>query len=297
MKRPIKKIFIYALISVCIASCAKGGKENVDLPKHIVDYMISTISHAEEISLPPYYLLKDTDGKTWRIDSIFAKPRLVFRFSEFCCDNCINSSVELINKSDIRNNIIGFASYNNARMLRMAKKKYNISFPVYLIPMNDSEMLSEQNEKSGVPYLFLLDNELKGRYFFSPLQQYPEFLQEYLAQFSIRFKEKKEEDAEIFSRKNKDLGTVVKGQKYEMNFEYTNTTNGLLVINEVKTSCGCLVSQWDKTPLPPGKTANLVIEFTPESLGYTSKAIVVSHNQSSYPTRLKIRADVVNINQ
>lgn len=272
-------------------------KSNTDLLKNVSTYTVSNLLRAKEISLFPYYPLKDINGNIQRIDSVFVKPRLVFRFSEFCCENCIKSSIELISKSGIEKNIVGFASYNNLRMLRMAVKKYNIAFPVFLVPMNDVEMLSEQNEKSKNPYLFLLDNDFKGRYFFTPSQQYPEFLQEYLVQFSAKLGEWEKINVDIFDEKNKDLGTVVRGQKYKVEFKYTNTTNKLLVIQNVESSCGCLVSSWERDPLSPGKAGNIVVEFTPESLGYTSKTIIVSHNLSTYPIRLKIKADVGNVHK
>ncbi|WP_294629529.1 DUF1573 domain-containing protein [uncultured Bacteroides sp.] len=132
---------------------------------------------------------------------------------------------------------------------------------------------------------------MKGRYFFSSSLQYPEIFKEYLEQAFVMLEEKR--DTDIFDEKNKDLGTVVKGQRYEIEFIYTNTTNDLLVINDVKTSCGCLVSKWRKEPLHSGKMSSLMVEFNPDNLGYTSKTIVVSHNQSNIPIRLKIKADVV----
>lgn len=293
MRIVMKKILVYIPFLVCIGGCI-GNKECKEFPQDAVGYMVSSILQTKEISFPSYYIVKDMLGKACRIDSIFAKPCLVLRFGELNCESCIKSSIEMIRESKIGNHIIGLASYNNMRMLHLAQKKYGISFPVYYVPMNDSDMLSVQHEKRGNPYLFLLDRDLKGRYFFSPSLQYPEILKEYLEQTFVMLEEKRRGEIDIFCEKNKDLGTVVKGQKYEIEFVYTNTTDDLLVINDVKTSCGCLISQWRKELLSSGKTSSLMVEFTPESLGYTSKTIVVSHNQSNIPIRLKIKANVVD---
>lgn len=292
MKEITKEILVCILVAIGIGGC-NYEKENMNISNDMANYMVFNILRTKEISLPAYYHLKDINGGMCRLDSVFTKPSIVFRFSEFSCDNCIESSLKVINESEMSENIIGLASYNNLRMLKLAQKKYNILFPVYFISMGDLEMLSEQNEKSGNPYLFLLDSDFKGRYFFSPSQQYPEILKEYLKQSFAMLEEKKVSGTDIFHDKNKNLGTIIKGEKYEIEFEYTNNTNDLLVINDVKSSCECLVSQWKKEPLSSGKTAKLIVEFKPENLGYASKTIMVSHNKSAHPIRLMIKANVV----
>lgn len=291
MIKIIKNLFACIIILI-LGSCNKSNHKN--LPSNdISNYFISNIVEAEEFALPPYYNLKDVDGNSCRIDSVFVKPKLVLRFNEFHCDECIKSCVELINKSHMVDKMVALVSYDNIRMLRLVKKKYNILFPIYFIPTNQQHMLSDLKEKSGYPYLFLLDSDARAKYMFSPSQLYPEVFKKYLDRFAVILNEEKQ-DNDIFLSKNIDLGTIVKGQKYKVNFEYKNKTSGMLIINDVKTSCGCMVSKWEKKPLPSYTSANLIIEFTPETLGYTSKAIMVSHNKSDYPLRLMIRANVVD---
>lgn len=292
MTKIIENLFICIAIFVVMGGCDKGYSEN-SLSRGIGDYMISNILQMEEFTIPSYYYLKDTDGKLCRIDSVFVKPKLVFRFNEFHCDNCIKSCVELINGSGMNDNVVALVSGDNIRMLRFIKKKYDIIFPTYFIPTNHQYMLSDLKEKSGYPYFFLLDSDFRAKYLFSPSQLYSEVSKEYLNKLAIMLNEKNKVGNDIFLLKNIDLGTIIKGKKYKVKFEYTNRTSDLLIINDVKTSCGCMLSKWEKKPLTSQASANLIIEFTPENLGYTSKTIVVSHNKSNYPVRLMIRANVV----
>ncbi len=146
MKVVIKQILVYIPFLVCIGGCI-GNKECSGLSHDAVGYMVSSLFQTKEIAFPSYYMVKDISGKSYRMDSIFAKPCLVFRFSELNCENCIKSSIDLIRESKVGNHIIGLASYNNMRMLHLAPKKYGISFPIYFVPMNDSDMLSSQYEK------------------------------------------------------------------------------------------------------------------------------------------------------
>ena len=293
MIKVIGNLFICIAIFAVMEGCDNNGGSENSLPRGIGDYMISNILQAEEFTIPSYYCLKDIEGKSCRIDSVFIKPKLVFRFNEFHCDNCIKSCVELINASGMNGNVVALVSGDNIRMLRFISKKYNISFPAYFIPTNHQYMLSDLKEKDGYPYFFLLDSDFRAKYIFSPSQQYSEVSKEYLNKLSIMLNEKNKGGNDLFLLKNVDLGTIIKGKKYKVNFEYTNRTDDLLIINDVKTSCGCMLSEWEKKPLTSQASANLIIEFTPEDLGYTSKTIMVSHNKSNYPVRLMIRANVV----
>lgn len=56
----------------------------------------------------------------------------------------------------------------------------------------------------------------------------------------------------LFTFTNKDLGTVERGKTYEVEFDYRNTTDSLLVIHDVRHSCDCVVPQWKNAPLRKG---------------------------------------------
>src|SRR3712207_7789565 len=90
MRIVIKKL-AYIPFLICMGGCI-GNKECKELPQDAVSYMVSSILQTKEISFPSYYIVKDMSGKTCRVDSIFAKPCLVFRFSEDRKSTRLNSS-------------------------------------------------------------------------------------------------------------------------------------------------------------------------------------------------------------
>jgi hypothetical protein len=55
-----------------------------------------------------------------------------------------------------------------------------------------------------------------------------------------------------FSETSFDFGTVKEGQIIEHTFNFTNTGEAPLVIQNAQASCGCTVPDWTKTPIPPG---------------------------------------------
>ncbi|MBN2755843.1 MAG: DUF1573 domain-containing protein [Bacteroidales bacterium] len=52
--------------------------------------------------------------------------------------------------------------------------------------------------------------------------------------------------------------------KYEENaecfFEFSNSSNSILIIQNVSTSCGCTVSEWPKEPIIPKQNGKIKIK-------------------------------------
>lgn len=269
------------------------GCKKVDDNKVKFDYaefMAMNLFQTEEFSLVPYSLLRDTEGYEYRLDSILKRPKLIFRFSGHNCEACIVSEFDLINKLNISQNVIGFASYDNIRILKLAKMKYNIQFPIYYLPFGQ-DMLPEKKEELERPYLFIMGPELHAKHILFPSIRHPEISKKYYQEVSLLLNDSAINE-DVFPQKIIDLGTITKGKTYKAQFEYSNNTLGPLVIKDVKSSCGCTVPHWDKKPLEKNNSSELTVLFTPEVSGYNSKLIMVSHNKSKYPLRLILKANV-----
>ncbi|MCK5775219.1 MAG: DUF1573 domain-containing protein [Bacteroidales bacterium] len=91
-----------------------------------------------------------------------------------------------------------------------------------------------------------------------------------------------------------DFGKLIEGVKVSFKFKYKNVGGSDLLINQVKTSCGCTASSYSKDPLPPGGTS--VIELTFDSNRQPGKnfknATIIANTQPNV-VELKIRAEVV----
>lgn len=271
-----------------------GGCKKVNGDKIVSDYkefMAMNLFQTEEFTLLPYYPVKDIEGCMHRLDSILKRPKLVFRFSGHNCETCIASEVDLINKLNLSEHVIGFASYDNLRMLKLAKFKHNIQFPIYYLPFGHECILPESKEKLERPYLFMMGPELRAKHILFPSIRHPEMSDKYYQEVSFLLNDSLVNE-NLFLEKMVDLGTVLKGKTYKAIFEYSNNTFGPLVIEDVKASCGCTVPQWDRKPLEMGKSSKLTVLFTPETSGYNSKFIMVSLNKSTYPIRLILKANV-----
>lgn len=92
-----------------------------------------------------------------------------------------------------------------------------------------------------------------------------------------------------------DLGEVGPEQKKTVEFNFTNSGNGLLKIKEVNACCGVTASKLKKKKYAPGKGGTLKFEYTSgKYLGSETKRLHVYSNDKSKPNiALTIKAKVV----
>lgn len=75
-------------------------------------------------------------------------------------------------------------------------------------------------------------------------------------------------------------------------FIFTNPGNTPLVIQHVKTSCGCTVPEWPNKPIKPGKTSEIKINYDTKHAGAFYKTITVFYNGKNSPATLFIKGEV-----
>jgi len=78
-------------------------------------------------------------------------------------------------------------------------------------------------------------------------------------------------------------------------FEFTNTGNQHLLINEVKSSCGCTSPDWTRQPIAPGGKGFIIAEFDPkDEHGTFDKSLTVISNALESPSTLRITGTVAS---
>lgn len=89
-----------------------------------------------------------------------------------------------------------------------------------------------------------------------------------------------------FSKEEHDFGTIKEGEKVFWNFRFTNTGNIPLIINRVKTDCGCTAPDYPKTPIAPGEEGAIKVTF--DSKGRSGKQIkrITVLSNSERPTNV-----------
>lgn len=81
----------------------------------------------------------------------------------------------------------------------------------------------------------------------------------------------------------KDFGTKTQGEMLHFAYEFTNTGNEPLFIEEVIPSCGCSVADYPKQAIAPGGKGEIKVEFDTNKggLGSVQKLITVVANDAN----------------
>ncbi len=75
-------------------------------------------------------------------------------------------------------------------------------------------------------------------------------------------------------------------------FQYKNLKGDELVIDEVKTSCGCTVSNWSKRPIKQDSIGHIDVTYLARMPGVFDQSISIYFHESSKPIVLKINGYV-----
>lgn len=94
-----------------------------------------------------------------------------------------------------------------------------------------------------------------------------------------------------FDKSEHDFGTIEQGAPQETTFTFTNTGNAPLIITNATSSCGCTVPSYPKnTPIAPGESGELVVNFNGSGLNQVTKTITVTANTENASEILRIKA-------
>jgi len=93
-----------------------------------------------------------------------------------------------------------------------------------------------------------------------------------------------------------DYGIISQNSDSLRTFNFINIGEAPLVINRVKTSCGCTVPSYSKAPILPGESGEIKIKYDTKRIGVFTKTITVSSNAKGGNKILKIKGEVMPSN-
>jgi hypothetical protein len=89
-----------------------------------------------------------------------------------------------------------------------------------------------------------------------------------------------------------DFGDVSYRVPVKHQFRFKNTGETQLIIDNIRSSCGCTATDWSMEPLMPGAESEIEVEFDAKKKGYFYKKIKVYFNGIKKPEILSIEGDV-----
>lgn len=90
-----------------------------------------------------------------------------------------------------------------------------------------------------------------------------------------------------------EFGKIAYGSDGTCIFTFKNVSEEPLVINIVRTTCGCTNPEWPKDPVDPGKTGEIKVKYNTLIQGVFQKSITVFSNAVNSPVKLLIKGEVM----
>lgn len=93
-----------------------------------------------------------------------------------------------------------------------------------------------------------------------------------------------------FDKVEHDFGTLEDGTPVETVFKYTNTGNSMLVVSDIKSTCGCTVpSNWTRE-VAPGETGEFAVKFNGKGANQVRKTVNLTTNTEKGNESVSIKA-------
>lgn len=89
-----------------------------------------------------------------------------------------------------------------------------------------------------------------------------------------------------------DFGDIPRHRPVRWEFTFKNIGQEPVVIETVRTSCGCTAADWPEEPIAPGETSKIAIEYDAYNPGNFSKKIKVFFFQQRKAETLRITGNV-----
>ena len=89
-----------------------------------------------------------------------------------------------------------------------------------------------------------------------------------------------------------DFGVIQQSENGGYSFKFTNTGKEPLIIQNVRTSCGCTVASRPNAPILPGDSSEISVKYDTKRLGVFHKSITVTSNADNSSIVLTIKGEV-----
>ena len=94
-----------------------------------------------------------------------------------------------------------------------------------------------------------------------------------------------------------DFGTAFEGDVVTKDFYFTNTGTAPLLILSAKSTCGCTIPEWPKTPIQPDSSSSISVKFnTLNKPGAQSKEVTIFANTFPNSSKITIKGKVESTN-
>jgi len=92
-----------------------------------------------------------------------------------------------------------------------------------------------------------------------------------------------------FVKTTHDFGTIKFAGNGTYKFVFKNTGKEALIIERVKSTCGCTIPNWTREPIKKGEKGNIEVKYNTNIAGNFSKTVTVYSSAKNSPVKLTIK--------
>ena len=285
------KWFLGLCVCLLVSSCEESDKER--LSRLVQEW------EGKEILFPAHSTFTIQGKDTVDFDFKGAAYTIVTYIDSMGCTSCklqLHRWKELVKEVDsLTNGDVPFLFYfhpKDIKELRYLTRRDAFAYPVCFDEKDDFNRLNRFPSEMMFQ-TFLLDKENRVIALGNPIQN-PKVKELYLNLIKGMGESTSKERLTTVSINSTviDFGSFPKEEKQERSFILTNTGNGLLVIQDIVTSCGCTKVEYSKEPVRPGETLEVKVIYEAEQAEHFNKTVTVYCNAKNSPLRLMVKGDV-----
>jgi len=284
------KFFLGLCVCLLMVSCSESEKER--LSRLVQEW------EGKEILFPAHSTFTIQGKDTVDFDFKGAAYTIVTYIDSVGCTSCklqLHRWKELVKEVDsLTNGDVPFLFYfhpKDIKELRYLTRRDAFTYPVCFDEKDDFNRLNRFPSEMMFQ-TFLLDKENRVIALGNPIQN-PKVKELYLNLIKGMGESTSKERVTTVSINSTviDFGSFPKEEKQERSFILTNTGNGLLVIRDIVTSCGCTKVEYSKEPVRPGETLEVKVIYEAEQAEHFNKTVTVYCNAKNSPLRLTVKGD------
>lgn len=90
-----------------------------------------------------------------------------------------------------------------------------------------------------------------------------------------------------------DYGQIEEDSDGTWSFAFKNLGDEAIVINRVRSTCGCTIPDWPQEPIEPGASGEIAVKYNTATTGTFMKSVMVYSTAVNSPVKLQIKGKVV----
>ena len=97
----------------------------------------------------------------------------------------------------------------------------------------------------------------------------------------------------FFTETTFDYGQIEEDSDGIYKIEFKNLGKDAIIINRVRTSCGCTVPSWPRKPIEPNASSEIEVKYNTALTGSFMKSIYVYSSAVNSPVKLIVKGKVI----